>query len=195
MPLEDICKMVAQRLLEGAMKHEQFANYYNFLGLKGYKCFHEYHFFEQILSYRKFITYYIDHEDKIFSNFSFNSLNSFSIVPENWSNYLREDVDINTRRSAIKTGLEKYVHWEIDTKKFLEDLCSQSIQQGLIAISLEIKKYICSVDKEIKHAKEELLEAQAVDYDLPTLVSKQDILKKKYNKEKLCKIFEKEKGK
>lgn len=182
MPFEEICKMIAQRLLQGCMNHEQFANYYDFLGLKGYSVFHEYHFFEQMCGYRKFITYYIEHQDKLVQDFSPTSLVSFNIIPDNWYNYVRDDVDVNTRRNAVKSGLEKYVHWENDTKKFLEDMYVQTIQQGYIGISIEIKRMIQSVEEEIEKANKEYLQIKATEYDMPTIVSKQDCLIKKYKK-------------
>ena len=187
MPFEQICKLIAQRLLQGCMNHEQFVNYYHFLGLKGYKLFHEYHFFEQMVNYREFITYYIEQEDKLISDFSPQSLSSFSIIPQNWYNYNRQDVDIATRRNAVKSGIEKYIHWQKDTKKFLEEMYTQASQQGFVSIALEIKKYIHSVEKEIQHANKTFLELIATDYDLPTIIAKQDYLIKKYKK-KLCQI-------
>lgn len=182
MPFEEICKLVAQRLLQGCMNHEQFANYYNFLGLEGYSIFHEYHFFEQMHNYRQFITYYIDHQDKLIQDFSPGSLTSFSIIPENWFGYTREDVDINTRRNAVKSGLEKYVHWEKETKKFLQDMYTQATQQGYVGIAMQIKKCIKSVEEEIKHANKSYLQIKATEYDMPTIVAKQDYLIKKYKK-------------
>ena len=182
MPFEEICKLIAQRLLQGCMNHEQFANYYDFLGLEGYSIFHEYHFFEQMHGYREFITYYIDHQDKLVQDFSPNSLSTFNIIPDNWYDYTRDDVDLNTRRNAVKSGLEKYIHWEKETKKFLEDMYTQTIQQGFIGISIQIKKYIKSVEEEIKHANKVYLEIKVTDYDMPTVVAKQDYLIKKYSK-------------
>lgn len=194
MPFEEICKLIAQRLLQGCMNHEQFANYYDFIGLKGYKLFHEYHFFEQMHGYRQFMTYYIQHQDRLISDYTSESLTSFSILPSNWYDYKREDMDVNTRRSAVKSGIEKYVRWEEDTKKFLEDMYTQAIQQGFVAIGIQIKKYICSVEQEIEKAKRTYLELKATDYDMPTIVSKQQGLIKKYKK-KLCQIKPKnEKG-
>ena len=132
--------------------------------------------------YREFITYYIDHQDRLVQDFSPNSLSTFSIIPDNWYGYTREDVDINTRRSAVKSGIEKYVHWEKETKKFFEDMYTQTIQQGFIGISIQIKKLIKSVEEEIKHANKTYLEIKATDYDMPTVVAKQDYLIKKYTK-------------
>ena len=58
------------------------------------------------------MTYYINHYNKLIPEVTNNSLTSSSILPNNWYNYTREDVDINTKRNAVKSGLEKYVHWE-----------------------------------------------------------------------------------
>ena len=187
MPFEEICKLVAQRLLQGCMNHQQFANYYSFLGLKGYKSFHEYHFFEEMHGYREFMSYYIEHYDKLITDYVSQSLTAFSIIPNNWYDYSREDMDLNTRRNAVKNGIEKYLHWQKETKKFLEEICSQTIQQGYIGISIQIKKYICSVEEQIQKANKTYLELKATDYDLPTIVSKQQHLIKKYKK-KLCQI-------
>ena len=51
MTVEEIGSNVAERLLQGAMNHQQFANYYDFLGLQGYKLCHECHFYEQNCGY------------------------------------------------------------------------------------------------------------------------------------------------
>ena len=182
MPFEEICKLIAQRLLQGCMNHEQFANYYDFLGLKGYSIFHEYHFFEEMHGYRQFITYYIQHQDRLVQDFSPTTISSFNILPDNWYGYTRQDVDTNTRRNAVKSGLEKYVHWEKETKKFFEDMYSQAIQQGFIGISIQIKKLIKSVEQEIKYANKEYLQIKSTEYDMPTIVTKQDCLIKKYKK-------------
>lgn len=185
MPIEEICKLIAQKLLQGCMNHEQFINYYDFLGLEGYKLFHEYHFFEQMAGYRDFIAYYIQHQNKLIPHYSTESLTSFTIVPDNWYNYTRMDTDTNTKRNAVKSGLEKYVRWEKDVKNFLQDMYSQCIQQGFILLSCEIQKYLCSVEKEIKMAEQEYLEIKSTEYDMPTVVTKQQHLIKKYSK-KLC---------
>lgn len=192
MPIEDICRLIAQRLLQGTMYHEQFANYYNFLGLLGYKTYHEYHYYEQNDGYRNFITYFINQYDKLIPDFSFESLTSFAIIPSNWYEYKRNDMDNNTRRNAVKSGLEKYVRWETQTKKFFEDMYNQSIQIGEVALALKIKYYIENVDKEIQKAQKEYLEIKATDYDLPTIITKQHYLCKKYNKKlkKMRKEFE-----
>lgn len=192
MTLEEIVSLVAQRLLQGSMNHQQFCDYYSFLGLEGYKFFHEYHFLEQTINYKDFTNYYMQHYDRLVSKFSIDSLTSISIVPDNWYNYTRQDVDLNTKRNAIKNGLQKYSNWEKETKKFLEDMYVEANNIHEIGIAIQIKKCIIEVDKEIKKAEKCLLEIKSTDFDLPTVISKQDFLIKKYKKKikQLRKEFE-----
>lgn len=182
MPFEELCKLIAQKLLQGCMNHEQFANYYDFLGLEGYKLCHEYHYFEQMCAYRQFISYYIKHYNKLIPTSTNESLLSFTIIPNNWYDYLRDDMDINTRRNAVKSGIEKYVHWEEQVKNFLEDMYTQTMSQRHVAMSFKIKQLIQSVEKEIEKAKQTYLELKAIDYDLSVIIEKQQGLAKKYRK-------------
>lgn len=185
MTIEEIGRNVAERLLQGAMSHEEFTNYYNFLGLQGYKLCHEYHFFEENCSYRDFVTYFVQHYNKLIPTFTLNSFVSPSIIPNNWYEFRRGDMDLSTRRNAVKTGLEKYVQWERQTKRFLEDMYLQAINSSYVSIALKIEEYIESVNDEIKKAEKEHLLIKSTDYDLPTIVSRQQELKKKYkNKRK-----------
>ncbi len=182
MTIEEIGSLVSQRLLQGVMNHQQFSNYYNFLGLEGYKLCHKYHFLEQNYNYKEFVDYYMSQYNKLVPKFSLDTFNSLFIIPQNWYEYSKEDMDINTRRNAIKTGLEKYVHWEKDTKKFLEDMYVEAFNIHEVGMAFKIKQCICNVEKQIQKAQIQLLAAKSTDFDLPTIISKQDFLIKKYKK-------------
>lgn len=182
MTVEEIGSNISERLLQGAMNHEQFANYYDFLGLEGYKLYHEYHYFEQSCNYRKFTTYFIKRYDKLISNFSISSFVSPSIIPNNWFEHNRNDIDVNIRRNAVKTGLEKLVNWEVETQKYLEDLYIQAININEINLAIKIQQYIKEVQKEIEQAKRQQLLIKSTDYDLSTIASDQGWLIKKYTK-------------
>lgn len=182
MTVEEISSLVAQRLLQGSMNHQAFAKYYSFLGLDGYKLFHEYQYYEQTCSYLKFTFYFMQHYSKLLPKFSTQTLSTFSIVPDNWYEYSREDMDINTRRSAVKNGLEKYLHWQKETKKVFEDMYTQYFTIGEQTLALKMKQFLDSVDKEIKKAELCYLEISSTDYDMPTVIAQQEKLKKKYGK-------------
>lgn len=117
MTVIEIFSELSDHMLEGLMTHEQLANYYDFLGLSGYKKCHEYHFYDEMLGYRKVQNYFINHYNKLIPE----SIRDFSnIIPAAWYEVARKDVDAATRSAAVKTGMELWVKWEQDTKKFYE---------------------------------------------------------------------------
>ena len=112
MGIEEIYALVSQRMLQGSMLHEQLANYYEFLGLEGYKCCHEYHLREEFRKYREFICYAITQTSRLVPKQSVDSLTFNDIIPNNWYNFTRAEMDINTKRSSVKNAVEKWLHWE-----------------------------------------------------------------------------------
>ena len=63
MTVEEIYADVAAHMIEGLMIHEQLANYYDFLGLGGYKRCHEYHYIEESVKYRGLYRYFINQKN------------------------------------------------------------------------------------------------------------------------------------
>lgn len=61
MPVIDVFAKVSDHLIDGMMMHEQTADYYNFLGLDGFKRLHEYHFLRETISMRRIHRYFVDH--------------------------------------------------------------------------------------------------------------------------------------
>lgn len=65
MPVIDVFAKVSDRLIDGMMMHEQMADYYNFLGLDGFKRLHEYHSLCETISMRRIHRYFIDHCNRL----------------------------------------------------------------------------------------------------------------------------------
>ena len=170
MTVEEIGGLIAQKMLQGTMIHEQLINYYNFLGLKGYQKCHEYHYEEESSAYIKFMCYFINHYNKLLPKYSFESLTAPVIIPDNWYGYNREDVDISTKRNAVKNGLEKWISWEKEVKHFLQETYSELININQIALAIEINENIKDVDRELKHAQLKYLEIKATDFDMSVIV-------------------------
>ena len=127
MTVEEIFGKISTHMLNGVMVHEQLANYYDFLGLCGYKKCHEYHFYSESISYRDICSFYISTYNKLISE---QIPDTSSVIPQSWYRYSRFDVDINTKKNAIQTGLNKWVNWERDTKKFYESMYKELINIG-----------------------------------------------------------------
>ena len=179
MVIEDIFSQLVAHSIEGLMVHAQMAEYYDFLGLKGYAKCHTYHYFIESCGYKKLCEYYIGHYDKLPLDLA---VGNPKIIPENWYKYMRKDVDNATRKNAIATGIEKWVNWEKTTKKLYEQMYQELININEIAAAIEVKKYIKDVDEELAEAQLIYIKKKAIDYNISDIMMEQDDMCKKYNK-------------
>ena len=186
MTCEEIFEKLSRHMIKGLMVHEQLANYYKFLNLSGYAYCHEYHFIEESVSYRKLCRYYISHYDKLIPESEFDNP---EIIPESWYQHKRQDVDINTKRNAVKQGLSKWVDWEMKTKKLYSDMYKEVMENGNVDAACFIKELVKDVSKELKRASSYLLDKEAIDYDMSVIIQEQKC-KKDYYKDKIKHIME-----
>ena len=182
MTVEEIFSELSAHMIKGIMNHEEFANYYDFLGLKGYKKCHEYHFYDEMNNYRKLVKYYINHYSKLIP---FVPIEQPDIIPSSWYSHIREDVDPTTKKNAVKTGLTAWVNWEKATKRVYQQMYSELFDLGEIAASNLLLDYIEDVDCELKKAEHYMLDKQAINYDINDIINEQKAKHEKYKK-KLC---------
>lgn len=181
MILEEIFTKLKNHMLEGMVFHDQMARYYDFLNLKGYKRCHEYHYFEETVGYRKLCRYFMNHYHMFIP---YDDMDNPQVIPESWYKYTRQEVDPGTKKSAVKTGIEKWVKWEQDTKKLYEQMYKELMAIDEVAAAKKIGCYVYDVDCELKYAERKHLDLEAIGYDLPTIVMKQQELHEEY-REKL----------
>ena len=189
MTVIEIFSELSDHMLEGLMTHEQLANYYDFLGLSGYKKCHEYHFYDEMLDYRKVQNYFINHYIKLIPE----SIRDFSnIIPAAWYEVARKDVDAATRSAAVKTGMELWVKWEQDTKKFYEKKFKDLMDLGEVAAAIFVKDLLLHTTKELEKAEKYWIRKKAISYNMDVIIEEQ---KEKHEKYKccICKLFENKK--
>ena len=177
MTVEEIFSGIAAHMIEGLMIHSKLSDYFNFLGLVGYSKCHRYHYFEENANYRKLSDYYLLHYNKIIEEISVKPI---EIIPETWYQYKRHDVSANTRKTSIQAGFDKWVNWEIQTKKKYELYYQELIKINEIASAQEIMKLIKDVDEELSFAEQKRLEQVANDYNISDIINKQEELELKY---------------
>lgn len=180
MTIEEIYSEIAQHMILGMMIHEQYANYYHFLGLEGYKTCHEYHFYEETYNYRCLCNYYTHYHNRLIKE---SKIITPEVIPSNWYQYTREDVGNNTIRESIKSGIEDWIKWEQDTKTLYTKMYQMLIDIGEVADANFIKIFICDVTNEIAEAQKELLQLMAINFDMPTIITEQSKKIKYYTKE------------
>lgn len=179
MELEKIYSDISTHMIKGLMLHEQLSNYYDFLGLEGYKRCHEYHYMKESISYRSLCRYYVNHHNKLIKEQEFDNPD---VIPSSWYQYTRQDVDTNIKRNAVKNGLTMWVDWERDTKKMYEQMYKELIEIDEVASACKIKELIKDVDKELKKAERYQLNKIAIDYDIDDIIAEQSKKHDKYKK-------------
>lgn len=181
MEIEEIFTKLSSHMLKGVMTHEELANYYDFLGLEGYKHCHEYHFMNELCSYRSLCKYYINHYSKLIPQVE---VDQPQVIPDSWYFHTREDVDSSTKRSAVKNGLSAWIDWERDTKKLYQQMYKELLDLKEVASAHKVLCLVKDVDCELKYAEHYLLNKLATDFDMVDIVEEQSEDHKKY-KEKL----------
>ena len=179
MSVEEIFTALSSHMTKGVMFHEQMADYYDFLNLHGYKRCHEYHYFSQSCAYRGVCRYFINHHNRLIPEMP---VDSSSIIPQSWFNYARQDVDMETKRNAVKNGLQLWVNWERQTKQLYESMYKQAFNMNQIASACKIKELIKDVDQELKKAERYHLNKMAINYDMTQIIAEQKSKHDKYKK-------------
>lgn len=177
MDIKEIYTQIAEHMIKGMMIHDQLANYYDFLGLKGYKRCHEYHFLKETCAYRGVCRYFINHHNMLIPETRFESP---EVIPESWYNHERHDVDSATKKSAVKTGLTKWLEWETDTKRFYEQMYKEALEADEVASAMKIKCLVKDVDCELKDVERYYLNKEATNYDLGGIIAEQSRKHHKY---------------
>ena len=183
MTLDEIYSKLATHMIKGMMFHEQMANYYDFLGLKGYKRCHEYHFFSESASFRCISRYAINHSNKLIE---LDRVDDPEAIPSSWFKYNRHDVDANTRMNAVKSGVQNWVEWETDTKELYERMFKECMAINEVATAFKVKEFVLDVDKELKCAERKMIKLSAIDYDMSVIMPEQDELHDKYCNKLKC---------
>lgn len=179
----EVFNKISERQIQAIMKHQQWADIFDFLGLNGEKRWHEYRFFEESSELRGVHRYALNHCNKLIQ-YSLESIPRE--IPSNWFAYSRLDVDNETRKSYIKKIYEDWFNWEKETKNFYEEQFKILTENKKIADADKVNDLICKVDKELKELTRKMLEYKAVNFDLAYIMycqnEKHEVFKEKTKK-------------
>ena len=142
MTIEEIFGHLSAHMVEGIMTHSQLADYYNFIGLKGYAKCHEYHYMCENKGFRNLSHYLLEHHNKLVPELSSSNPN---VIPDSWFNYSRQDVDTATRKTAIQLGAETWVNWERKTKMLYQNMYNE-FEENYTIFENNVKKFIETIN-------------------------------------------------
>ena len=177
MTIEEIFNKLASHMVEGIMYHDDMAKAYDFLALRGFARCHDYHHICETKSYRKLSHYYSTHYHKLIQ---LNKLDQPQIVPESWYKYTTLDVDISTKRNAVKELMAKWVKWETETKNLYQAMRQELCSIGEVAAALYVDCLICDVDEELIWAQKKQMKLETLGYDIGAIIQCSEALHKKY---------------
>lgn len=185
MTIEEIFARLCAHMHKGLMVHEQTMMMFQFLNLRGYSKCHEYHYFEESYALKRLQEYYLRNCNKLIEEVE---VEKSSVVPNGWYKYERADVDINTKRAAVKDLMQHWVNWETETIQLLTTCYEELWEQKQYAAAAQIKERLEDTSAELMRAREEYINLEMLGYNLEVILPAQDEMYRKYCK-KLTEIF------
>lgn len=171
MTCDEVFKKIINHMVEGLMVHEELSNYYLFLGLPKYAKCHEKHYFFENKTYKKFYNYYITTYNKLIPNIK---VSVPEVIPQSWYQYVRQDVDMKTKQTAVKAGLEKWVEWEQDTYVLYQEMYKELIALNKVHDAIIVKELICDVKEELDNITQYHLNKLSTNYDMVYIIEEQE---------------------
>lgn len=183
--VESIFSEINARMIAALMFHDQLSDYFDFLGMKGYKRLHEYQYFVESLERKKLNQYYINHHNKLIPD---TYSGQVTMIPENWKTANRISVGKSTKQKGIEDGFNQYHEWESETKSLYEHYSSCLREMGAVADAIMVEKLVEDVDSELKNLERIIVDLISSGYDMVYITDSQQRIHDKY-KAKLHKIF------
>lgn len=183
--VESIFSEINARMIAALMFHDQMSDYFDFLGMKGYKRLHEYQYFSESMERKKINQYYINHHNKLIPN---TYSGQVAVIPENWQTANRISVGKSTKQKGIEDGFNQYHEWEAETKSLYEHYSSRLREIGAVADAIMVEKLVEDVDNELKKLEKIVVDLISSGYDMVYITESQQRIHDKY-KAKMCEIF------
>lgn len=164
---------------EGICYHREMAKAYEFLGLWGFSKCQLYHQCEELQGKMLLEHYYTAHYFKLIQLENFEKP---EIIPVTWFKYTTQSVDLNTKRTAVKDLVTKWIDWERKTKKFYQEMRHELEILQEYDSAARLDKYIHDVSHELHNAEKLLIKLDSIGYDLITIEEWSTNWNKKYKK-------------
>lgn len=155
-------KIISTRQVIALMFHDDMADLFDFLGLRGFKRMHEYQYLTESAEHRALKRYYINHHGKLLPE---ASLTPVSVIPSDWVQYNRMDVTPAVRKQYTQRAMEQYLEWEMETKALYSKMAVYLMDWQKMADFNKVNELVCDVDTELKYLERLCLELKSVDYD------------------------------
>lgn len=168
--VESIFSSLAKHMITGLMVHDQFNSYYTFLNLPSYARCHKEHYDSESCNYFKLKHHYMKAHDKLIKE---QAIANPETIPASWNNYSKIDVDTNTKRTAVRDGLKKWMDWEKETKTLYETAYTKLLSLNEVDDAIFVKHLIKEVSCELAEVKKWYIEKQDCDFSISSIIEDQ----------------------
>jgi hypothetical protein len=176
---EEIFSEINNRFIGAIMMHGQFADYFDFLGLRGYKRLHEYQHLAESIERRKVCRYYINHHNALIKEDFSGEVN---VIPDAWYTAKRLSVGKSTKQKAVEDGFLEYHNWESETKSVYEKYVQKLRETGSVADAIFVEKLVEDVSTELKTVEQMISDLISTGYDMVYITENQSEIQEKYKK-------------
>ncbi|NSG33193.1 hypothetical protein [Coprococcus comes] len=176
---EEIFSEINNRFIGAIMMHGQFADYFDFLGLRGYKRLHEYQHLAESIERRKVCRYYINHHNALIKEDFSGEVN---VIPDAWYTAKRLSVGKSTKQKAVEDGFLEYHNWESETKSVYEKYAQKLRETGSVADAIFVEKLVEDVSAELKTVEQMISDLISTGYDMVYITENQSEIDEKYKK-------------
>lgn len=176
---EEIFSEINNRFIGAIMMHGQFADYFDFLGLRGYKRLHEYQHLAESIERRKVCRYYINHHNALIKEDFSGEVN---VIPDAWYTAKRLSVGKSTKQKTVEDGFLEYHNWESETKSVYEKYAQKLRETGSVADAIFVEKLVEDVSAELKTVEQMISDLISTGYDMVYITENQSEIDEKYKK-------------
>jgi hypothetical protein len=166
-------------MVSALMLHSEMSDYFNFIGLHGFKRIHEYQYYGESLGRRKLHHKYLDIHNKLIDE-NFEKSDRVHVIPDDWYKYTRLDINDSIMPKFVRSALEQYKVWEEETKQLYSDIYCVMLEKGFVIDAKIVNCYICDVQKELKEIYRMMEEMNNTGYDAIYIQEIQDKVHEQY---------------
>lgn len=177
--VDDVFAEINARQIAALMMHDQMADYFDFLGLSGYKRLHLYQYFAESKEHRDVAHYYINHHGKLIPD---RFEGNVQMIPESWRSANRMSVGKSTKQKAVEDGFSVYLGWEQATKDVYQKYATALREQGYVADAIFVDRLVEDVDNELECLERIITDLITSGYDPVYILESQKELHDKYKK-------------
>lgn len=168
---------ISNQLIANIMRHEQFADVMDFLGLRGFKRMGEYHYFKENAELRGLHRYAINHFNKIIFD---KDVPNPKLIPSSWEGATRQQVDESTRKKYVRQMFMDWKDWECQAREKYQNWYKQLIAENHIDAGCKVLSLLKDNEAEIKCLERQIIEYDAVGWDMSYIMFQQESIHEHY---------------